>query len=392
MDSEDLRSRLNSIKQKSLANTLKRIDPGEVLPEHGWTRVDDMVYEKATVSKNLLPDVISDTLVNPAAGEPSFNTAIPSSDFIFYDTETTGLSAGAGNMVFLAGFGFVDTGDRNNFRIVQLLLSDFPGEPAFLEYMKKFIDKDRIYVSYNGRSFDSNILKSRYAMNGMKAEFGYQLDLLYSSRRIWKDIIGSCSLGDIERRVLDKYRILDVPGFMVPNLYFDFMKSGRFDYIEGVIAHHQEDISSLAELLVVQEQLFSDTDDVNDYYDPIGLASLLIDKQPLKAERLLHRSFEKGNGRAGLNLGFILKKKGSLREAECIWRELWEKHKSISAAVELAKYHEHRIHDLEKALQITNDILSLERIRIKQCLPELEKRRKRLELKIKNKAVKNVEN
>ena len=392
MDSEDLRSRLNSIKNKSLANTPKRIKPGDILPEHGWSRVDDMVYEKVTVLKNILPEYISNILLSSTPYEPEYNNEIQSSEFIFYDTETTGLSAGAGNMVFLAGFGFVDTTDANNFRIVQLLLSDFPGEPAFLEYMKRYINKNRIYVSYNGRSFDSNILKSRYAMNGIKAEFGYQLDLLYSSRRIWKEIIGSCSLGDIERRVLDKHRALDVPGFMVPDLYFDFMKSGHFDYIEGVIAHHQEDISSLVELLTVHEQLFSDAGDTNDYYDPIGLASLLIDKHPLKAERLLHRSYEKGNGKAGLNLGYMLKKKGSLSEAEDIWTELWEKHKSITAAVELAKYNEHRLHDIEKALQITNDILSLERIRIKHFLPELEKRKKRLELKMKNKAVKNVEN
>ncbi len=204
---------------------------------NGWTKISDMVFEKITYSENPLPEQISDFLMPESSALSSL---------VFYDTETTGLSGGAGNLVFLIGFGFVE---NRQFKTVQMILSDFPGEPEFIEALKPYISSDRIYVSYNGKSFDSSLIKTRFAMNGIKPDFGYQLDLLYPSRRLWRNIIGSCSLGDIEREILKKKRTLDVPGAMVPDLYFDFIRTGKYSFIEGVAAHHLEDIISLAHLL-----------------------------------------------------------------------------------------------------------------------------------------------
>ena len=393
MDIRDLRSRIDIIKKQAgssgtgdskKADRVERPDPGKLLIANGWEKLDDMVYKRVSVLKNILPEVISDVVLEADTGSPSPDTAIPSSQFVFYDTETTGLSAGAGNLVFLAGFGFVEPSE--GFKIVQLFLSDFPGEPAYLEQLKKYISPERIYVSYNGKSFDANVLKSRFALNGMSADFGYQLDLLYSSRRLWKNIIGSCSLGDIERRVLDKHRPLDVPGFMVPDLYFDFMRSGRYDTIEGVIAHHEEDISSLAELLAVHEQLFSEAGIEQpsgaaklDYFDPLGLSSLLETKKPDKSAAVLMLAYKNGNNRAGYRLAMHFKRSGLWENAVEIWNELWENVKSINSAIELAKYYEHRERNIEKALEITMGILSLERFRTAHIRSELEKRKNRLE-------------
>ena len=69
----------------------------KALLENGWKRISDMVYEKITLSGNPLPEKISDFLMPQKAD---------SSSLVFYDTETTGLSGGAVNLVFLAGFGF----------------------------------------------------------------------------------------------------------------------------------------------------------------------------------------------------------------------------------------------------------------------------------------------
>lgn len=381
MDIKDLRSRIDSIKKQSPETKPVRPDAGAILAEHGWTKIADMVYEKVSVIKNILPQVISNTLLD------ADSQAAPASQFSFYDTETTGLSAGAGNMVFLAGFGFTEASasdiNQIDFKIVQLFLSDFPGEPAFLERMNRYITPDRIYVSYNGKSFDANILRTRYAMNAMHVDFGYQLDLLYSSRRLWKNVIGSCSLGDIEREVLDKRRAVDVPGFMVPDLYFDFIRSGRWDEIEGVLAHHLEDITSLAELLNVHEQLFDAVGSPDTAYcDPLGLASLLTCRQPEKAAVVLENSFKSGNYKAGVELSLIHKRAGRWDEAVVFWQKLWSGGKSIFAAVELAKYWEHREHKIEKAYSITCDLLSLEQFRISSHKEELNKRKARLKSKL----------
>ena len=405
MDIKDLRSRIDSIKQqtngsvhtgKSQREKKPRPDAGKTLLDNGWNRISEMVYEKVSVINNILPEAVSDILLDESCNTAENKTMIPAENFVFYDTETTGLSAGAGNIVFLAGFGFLETSNDETttgkpyFKIIQLFLSDFPGEPAFLERMKKYITPDRIYVSYNGKSFDANILRSRYAMNAMQIDFGYQLDLLYSSRRLWKNIIGACSLGDIEREVLDKRRALDVPGFMVPDLYFDFIRTARWDTIEGVNAHHLEDISSLAELLAVHEQLFAEAGEhilpgnykPAEYIDALGLASLLADKRPEKAALVLSSAFKGGNHKAGAGLSIIHKRAGRWDDAVIIWNRLWDDGKSIFAAVELAKYYEHRAHNIEKALGITNDVLGLERFRITGIKQELEKRKKRLITKL----------
>ena len=392
MDLKDLRSRLDSIKQQAaddnpVVNPSKKDTPEteKLLLDNGWSKISDMVYEKVSVSKNILPGVISDVLTEAAS--PS-EKETPASRLYFYDTETTGLSAGAGNMVFLAGFGETEqnTQPAKSFRTTQIFLSDFPGEPAFLERLQDFINPNRIYVSYNGKSFDSNVLRTRFIMNGMKTSFGYQLDLLYSSRRLWKNIIGSCSLGDIERRVLDKRRVLDVPGFMVPDLYFDFIRGARWESIEGVLAHHLEDIKSLAELLFVHEQLFEDSADFNpkektgstEYFDPLGLAALLSAGYPDKASAVLKSSWIRGNHNAGKELSLYHKRTGNWNEAVRIWGQLWSERKSIFAGIELAKYYEHREKNLRSAIEITESMLELERFKLLPYREELEKRRQRL--------------
>ncbi len=402
MDIRDLRSRIDSIKEKTSgldrkqeSKTHPQADTGAVLTDNGWTKLADMVFEKVTVRKNILPEVISEVLLTDLSSEGASGddigiaTGVPASRLIFYDTETTGLSAGAGNIVFLAGFGecIPETAD---FKITQVFLSDFPGEPAFLQRVAEFILPGRVYVSYNGKSFDANILNSRFLMNGMRGDFGFQMDLLYSSRRLWKNVIGSCSLGDIERQVLDKRRSLDVPGFMVPDLYFDFIRSARWDALKGVLAHHLEDIYSLSELLNIHEQLFTEAGTgpakkvvgQTDFFDPLGLSSLLIGSRPEAAAEVLRSAFEAGNSRAGIELSLLHKRAGNWISAVEIWNRLWQDGRSIFAGIELAKYYEHRAGDANAALDLTCSLLKLERFRIGSYVAELQKRKNRLESRI----------
>lgn len=375
MNPSDLRSRLDSIKKQNKPaekpSAERGISPAEkALESNGWTRLTEMVYEKVTVSENPLEPEISDFLM-PESAEAS--------NLFFYDTETTGLG-GAGNIVFLTGFGFVES---NKFKTVQLMVTDFPGEPAFLEAMQPYISPDRIYVSYNGRSFDANMLKGRYGLNGMKIEFGYQLDLLYPARRLWKNVIGSCSLGDIEANILDKQRKLDVPGAMVPDLYFDFIRSGDYSTIAGVAAHHLEDIKSLAGLLSVFERINREPLRITKV-DRVGLAAQLLEKQPEAAAGVLKKGFESGSYRAAKEYGLFLKRTGDYTTAAEVWSSLWDGRRSVFAGIELAKHFEHRRHDIKEAHSICCELLSFERIKIRSIIPELEKRRARLERKLEN--------
>jgi uncharacterized protein YprB with RNaseH-like and TPR domain len=364
IDSRDLRDRLELIKKKSSQTGKVKANTETPLLEAGWEKKAPMVFKRKTSHNIRLPEIISDLL------QPQ---SCPASELIFYDTETTGLSGGAGNLVFLAGFGYIDAG---RLVIVQLLLTDFPGEPDFLEAVRGFIQPEKVYVSYNGKSFDANILKSRFAMNRMHADFGFQMDLLFPSRRLWKNIYGSCSLSDIERNVLKKSRSLDVPGCMIPDLYFDFIRTGEFRHIEGITAHHLEDIASLVELLSFIEAVAENHSGCEEI-DLVGLSSLLSEK-PEKAAGVLLDEYRRGSSTAGRELSLMYKRAGNFDQAVPIWKKLWDRDKSIFAAVELAKFLEHRKHELSAALEITEALLALENYRIRPVLPEIQKRRARL--------------
>ena len=57
-------------------------------------------------------------------------------ELVFYDTETTGLSGGAGNVIFLFGAAWCEGRD---LAVEQLFLSDFPGEPEFLQAVQDLV-------------------------------------------------------------------------------------------------------------------------------------------------------------------------------------------------------------------------------------------------------------
>ena len=163
----------------------------------------------------------------------------------FYDTETTGLSGGAGTLIFLLGAAWCEGED---LAVEQLFLSDFPGEEQFLQEASRRFSRHSAFVSYNGRAFDSRLLATRFLMNRMVFDPGLQVDLLYHARRLWKLIAGDCSLGSIERKILGVTREVDVAGEEVPLVYFDYLKTGEPGLLPVVFEHNLTDVTSLARM------------------------------------------------------------------------------------------------------------------------------------------------
>ncbi|MCK5734860.1 MAG: ribonuclease H-like domain-containing protein [Spirochaetaceae bacterium] len=207
-------------------------------PGRDWENIADGAWERSIVYPGLLPDVFKNPFV--LTGE------IPGEKMMFYDLETTGLSGGAGNIAFLIGLGMQESG---NFTVTQLFLEDYPGEPALLERYSELIGNDLPQVSYNGRSFDSQVLKTRFLLNRMPPHIPPQIDLLYPSRRLWKGVLPDLSLGTLEKEVLGFYRKDDLPGREAPDAWFEWLK-GDSERIAGVFQHNSDDIVSLARLLV----------------------------------------------------------------------------------------------------------------------------------------------
>jgi tetratricopeptide (TPR) repeat protein len=180
----------------------------------------------------------------------------PDRPLVCLDTETTGLATAAGTVAFLIGLGWWD-GDR--FRQVQLLLPDHAEEAAMLDEIARHIPPDAWLVTYNGRGFDWPLLQTRYRLARRSApEHAGHLDLLPIVRRLFRHRMDDARLGTVERMLLGVVRHDDVDGWEIPGRYLGFLRGGPAQPLAAVVRHNDEDVRSLARLLVRLEQDLGD--------------------------------------------------------------------------------------------------------------------------------------
>ncbi len=313
----------------------------------GWQRLTPYVYYRSFSEANPYSEIEA----TPLFHREKFRTC---PRLCFYDTETTGLSGGAGNVAFLVGLGWI-TG--RSLRLEQYFLADFPGEAEFLGLLSPKLEPGQTYVSYNGSAFDRYVLQTRFIMNGLQQELPRQLDLLFPARRLWKGIIGSCSLHNIEEHVLHIKREVDVPGFEVPALYFDYLRSGDPLPLEPVFEHNRQDVLSLIHLYFKLQTIFTLPDEARNL-DRTALGSVLLEQGNPKAPEVLRRAFNAGDTHCGIVLSLHYKKQERWPEAVEIWQVLHTQYKSLFAGLELAKYREHKVREYPEALRITQELLS----------------------------------
>ena len=288
-------------------------------------------------------------------------------DLCFMDTETTGLSGGAGTTVFLVGSAHYQDGVVS---VEQTLLSDFPGETNFLQIVQQQLWSSGIWVSYNGKAFDSRLIQTRFVLNGQDVIIPDQLDLLYWSRRLWQRRIGRCSLGDIEREILGVVRTNDVAGIEIPDRYFAFLKTGDAGGLLPVFFHHLEDIVSLVRLFFHIEGALelvarSELDPGLSLIDRIALGKYLVLHGAAGGEALLRgvvtspqpdESMDERE-RAASALARQFRRNGRIDDAAKLWEHLWADGSGF-AGIEFAKYLEHRVNELDEAVAIVEVILS----------------------------------
>jgi len=168
-------------------------------------------------------------------------------DWLFLDTETSGLSGGTGTVAFLLGLARVD-GDA--FEVRQWLLTAFAGEPAMLAAARDW-GGDGSLVTYNGKCFDVPLLTTRLRLHGEAQSYVGRphLDLLYSTRRAFASRWDDCRLVTAERRLLGFSRPDDIPGAEVPAAWFDWLHRGDWARLAAVVRHNLWDLLSLAALL-----------------------------------------------------------------------------------------------------------------------------------------------
>ncbi|MEE2787304.1 MAG: ribonuclease H-like domain-containing protein [Myxococcota bacterium] len=178
--------------------------------------------------------------------DPALAACAPSKA-LFIDTETTGLAGGAGTIPFLVGLSWYE-GDT--FHVEQALILGFGQELPMLELLRARLQAASCIVTFNGKSFDWPLLRSRFVMNRLKPPVPpHHFDLLHAVRRIVKRRLSSCRLVHLEDALLQTQRVDDIEGAEIPDAYFSFLETQRPGLMPKVIEHNRLDLLALPALL-----------------------------------------------------------------------------------------------------------------------------------------------
>jgi uncharacterized protein len=166
---------------------------------------------------------------------------------LFLDTETTGLAGGTGTLPFLVGVAL----EREGRVVVEQVQLEAPGrERVVLAWLASRLAEATLLVTFNGKSFDWPLLRSRYVMNRLPVPpTPPHLDLLHCARRVFRHDATQHTLAALERRVLGVERVDDLPGALIPAVWFDYLRSGRVSGLGRVLEHNRRDVVSMVDLL-----------------------------------------------------------------------------------------------------------------------------------------------
>ncbi len=180
---------------------------------------------------------------------------------LFFDTETTGLHGGTGNTIFLLGYCRFE-GDSVVVR-QHYLAAPHAEVPLYNSFLNDARDLTHL-VTYNGKAFDWPQVKTRHTLVRdlvpQLPAFGHY-DLLHGARRLWKNELPSCRMFIIEQEKLGVHRTNDVPGYMAPELYFDYLREKDPEIIQGVLHHNEMDVLSLITLYIHMSKLLLETNE-----------------------------------------------------------------------------------------------------------------------------------
>lgn len=173
----------------------------------------------------------------------------PSRPLVLLDTETTGLGTAAGTLAFLVGVGWWDGA---SLELRQLWLPDHAAEPALLDALEALLPPAACLVTYNGRTFDWPLLVARYRLHRRAPPpLGGHLDLLPVARQLWRHRLSDARLVSVEAGVARLPRHDDLPGALVPERYFAYLRDGHVRPLVAIGHHNREDVVTMGRLLQV---------------------------------------------------------------------------------------------------------------------------------------------
>ena len=173
----------------------------------------------------------------------------PDVPLVCLDTETTGLATAAGTVAFLVGLGWWE-GDR--FRQVQLLLPDHADEPALLTALGAAHPARRLAGDLQRPGL--RLAAARRPATGMARRaapvHAGHLDLLPVVRRLFRHRMEDARLRTVEAELLGLLRARRRRRLGDPGRYLGFLRGGPAEPLAAVVRHNDQDVRSLARLLV----------------------------------------------------------------------------------------------------------------------------------------------
>ncbi len=275
-------------------------------------------------------------------------------DVLFLDTETTGLSGGAGTLAFLTGLGAFEGG---RLVVRQYLMRDYDEEALMLSRVCEAVNRCRLLVTFNGASFDMPLLQSRLLMNGMRnaLQAPPHADLLHTARRVWKLRLRGCSLSRLEEEIFHEPRVDDIPGAQVPEKFFEYLKCKDMAVLEGVLSHNALDIASLARLLYVLHGLHDVPLTAAHLEDVYSLGRVFEKRGQQENARACYRAANAGKmaALAAPALADSLRKSRDYRQSAQVYERIIATGlQGEGAYIALCKLYEHKLGDPERALAV----------------------------------------
>jgi hypothetical protein len=288
-------------------------------------------------------------------------------DPVFLDTETTGLAGGTGTYVFLVGLAtWVRGSPRPRLRVTQYFLGDLGAETAFLHAVARALAGAGRLVTFNGRTFDLPLLETRYLLArapwwGMDLP---HLDLFPVARALWRARAEDCRLTTLEAALLGLDRGDDLPGAMMPQLYFRWLRAGDPRPIPRIVDHNRWDLVALAALAARADALLAGPDPRHDPWEWLGAARWLERRDPPRSAAFYAAALETdlpaaARTRAAWRLGILWRRAGRRADVLRLWREAaTDAAAPLALLVDLAKLQEHHARDHAAALALTHDALA----------------------------------
>ena len=307
---------------------------------------------------------LSMKLVAVLANDPAL-AALDYTQGLFLDTETTGLSGGTGTVAFLIGLGWFENG---SFVTRQIFARDYAEEEATLVHLRELLEEKRFLITFNGKAFDINLLTTRFIMNRLPDPFAGlpHVDLIHASRRLFGHRLADRRLATLEESIIGFSREGDIPSFEIPQRYFTWLRRRDGRLMADIFEHNRYDVLSMAALACHLTDIIDPEGEKTAHHpgDLLAAGRLFISRgQCEEAFSLLghavdssHRSVARDASR---EKSLLYKRAAQWDLAVAVWKEMVRCDAGdVFALVELAKWYEHRVRNLDMALSLTRQALA----------------------------------